>query len=1040
MMRFKTFRNIVLGILIFTVVLGCFWQNANAQVIEIPDPNLERAIREKLGLSSELPITQQEMLRLTSFAAEVAQVANITGLEYARNLKRLYLRNNPIEDLTPIANLKQLELLHLVGVPITDLIPIQDLTELRELHLSHCGIIEITPLANLTRLNFLHLGVNQIVDISPLSNLTMLETLWLQRNQIVDISSLANLTALTELRVDSNQIVDVSPLANLTRLTDLTIANNAITDFRPLFGLNLQSVDVDIHKLQELASSEIEIPDPNLERAIRETLGLPSHLPITEQVMLLLYRLPAAKAEIENLTGLEYAHNLENLSIPNNPIHDLTPISNLTQLRYLNLAGIPIKDLTFLSNLTQLQKITLVACHIRDITPLANLTQLISLNIRDNWIVDISPLANLNRLERLRINSNSIVDISPLANLTALKELWLERNRVLDFSPIQGLSIADLRYDEVCLLPDPPIRDRIENRSLPSIVQGWRGGTNLSPLSPEDFISYHDIYWTASLFGLHFLNSPLGYTPAGVIEDAIVSREEYLAKNPNMIFLLQIRINSASYSQYPEDWFGWVRDENGNTVRSDPEFEDLNLIDMRLPEVQDIIVQQAVAVSTCGLYDGIMFDWWPGAPFTLTSYNADGSLRARERVEENITLSIIQRIRRAVPDDFLVLCNRNEHKLPLSAPYINGSFMETFPNDPEKAYTRADIIEIETNLIWLEQNLREPQINCLRGRGISTEPPDSPNNRRWMRLFTTMSLTLSDGYALYTVGGHGQHHIWYDFWDADLGQPIGPTTQRYQDIEGLYIREFTNGWAVYNRSGTAQEISLTEEAMGVSSNQTGRTHQLPDLDGEIYLRAGTRPAPTDLNGDGIVNVLDLILVAQHFGTTKGDINGDGITNILDLILVAQHLGETSAPAAPAAFHVSLSPETVQKWIDMAYAQNDGSVIFAQGIAMLERLLALMIPDKTVLRANYPNPFNPETWIPYHLASETEVRISIYDLRGVLVRQFNLGHQKAGYYTNRTKAAHWDGRNEIGESVASGIYFYTLTTDDYTGTRRMVILK
>ena len=125
---------------------------------------------------------------------------------------------------------------------------------------------------------------------------------------------------------------------------------------------------------------------------------------------------------------------------------------------------------------------------------------------------------------------------------------------------------------------------------------------------------------------------------------------------------------------------------------------------------------------------------------------------------------------------------------------------------------------------------------------------------------------------------------------------------------------------------------------------------------------------------------------------------------------------------------------------MAYVHNDGSIAFAQGIAILERLLALMVPDKTVLRANYPNPFNPETWMPYHLANDTEARISIYDIQGVLVRQFNLGPQKAGYYTDRTKAAYWDGRNEIGESVASGVYFYTLTTDNYTGTRRMVILK
>ena len=98
--------------------------------------------------------------------------------------------------------------------------------------------------------------------------------------------------------------------------------------------------------------------------------------------------------------------------------------------------------------------------------------------------------------------------------------------------------------------------------------------------------------------------------------------------------------------------------------------------------------------------------------------------------------------------------------------------METFPRVRENGYTRDDIIEIESNLIWYEANAREPKINCLRGFGVGAEPPDSPNNRRWMRLFTTMSLTLSDGYALYTLGTIGgqkqyQKHIWYD-----AGTPI----------------------------------------------------------------------------------------------------------------------------------------------------------------------------------------------------------------------------------------------------------------------------
>ena len=641
------------------------------------------------------------------------------------------------------------------------------------------------------------------------------------------------------------------------------------------------------------ASAQIvEIPDPNLERAIREELELSSHLPITQQDMLRIYRLIAADMQIENLAGIEYAHNLENLNIQNNPINDLTPIAGLRRLEDLQLSGIPIEDLTFLKDLTQLRDLHLFACNITDITPLENLTKLVVLNLEANRITDLSPLSNLTALKTLRLGHNFIVDISPLANLTQLKELDLYDNLILDFSPLAGLSLTDFRYDEVCLLPDPPIRDRIENRSLPSIVQGWKDGTNLSPLSPEDFISSHDIFWLNVPFGLHFLRTPPWYTLAGVIEDAIDRREEYLAKNPNMIFLSQTLINSASYRNYPEDWFGWVRDENGNPVRSDPDFEDDNLIDMRLPEVQDIIVQRAVAVSKCGLYDGIMFDWWPGAPFTLTSYNADGSVRARERVEENITLPIVQRIRRAVPDDFLILCNRNWHKPQITGSYINGGFMETHPIDRGKAYTRPRIAEIEDTLLWYQENAREPQITCLSGHGIPTEPPDSPTNRRQMRLFTTMSLTCSDGYVVYTTGRWFQEHIWYPFWDADLGQPVGPTAQRYQeDVEGLYIREFTNGWAVYNRSGQAQTVTLPSSATSVSdrgNNDASITHLVPDLDGEIYI--ATRSF-ADVNGDSAVNVLDLVMVANGFGQSAPDPNGDGVVNILDLVFVAQQFSQ-----------------------------------------------------------------------------------------------------------------------------------------------------
>ena len=99
-----------------------------------------------------------------------------------------------------------------------------------------------------------------------------------------------------------------------------------------------------------------------------------------------------------------------------------------------------------------------------------------------------------------------------------------------------------------------------------------------------------------------------------------------------------------------------------------------------------------------------------------------------------------------------------------------------------------------------------------------------------------------------------------------------------------------------------------------------------------------------------------------------------------------------------------------------------------------------VPNQTLLQPNYPNPFNPETWIPYHLANDSDVQISIYDINGALVRQLDLGYQQAGYYTNRSRAAYWDGRNEFGQRVATGIYFYHLSAGDYSQTRKMIILK
>ena len=200
----------------------------------------------------------------------------------------------------------------------------------------------------------------------------------------------------------------------------------------------------------------------------------------------------------------------------------------------------------------------------------------------------------------------------------------------------------------------------------------------------------------------------------------------------------------------------------------------------------------------------------------------------------------------------------------------------------------------------------------------------------------------------------------------------------------------------------------------------------------------------DVNHDGIVNIQDLVLVASNLGKTgqnAADVNGDGQVNIQDLVLVAGALG--SSAAAPSIHPQSLEMLTaadVKSWLSQAQHFNLTDAMAQKGILFLEQLLAVLTPKETALLHNYPNPFNPETWIPYHLSKDAEVTLHIYAVNGTLVRTLALGHQAAGMYQSRSRAAYWDGKNEFGEKVASGLYFYTLTAGDFSATRKMLIRK
>ena len=467
--------------------------------------------------------------------------------------------------------------------------------------------------------------------------------------------------------------------------------------------------------------------------------------------------------------------------------------------------------------------------------------------------------------------------------------------------------------EEICETGRDNIVERVVNRSYPSVFVPWAHSLLNHP-RPDDIyewsylknmLAHRDLFWGGGFRSTYFqFSAEEGVrlaSPAGTAEFDKGLRNQIHALNPNHLHLISIYYYGAHPEAYPEDWPYWLRDNSGDRIQ-DEGWSEL-LIDWTHPSVQDHFVQQAVAAAKCGIFDGIFMDWWD------ESQEWDQELSDLYHGSKvDALVSLVRRIREAVGDDFLIIVNTNTRKVPRSAPYVNGAFMETIGT--VRGYPRERLVEIENALLWYEENFRYPQVNCLEGWGLPNEPLDSPKNQQWARVFTTLSLTHSDGYVSFATGipgsnhqhvyeiweGHSQEHAvgksgdhthqqyWYRFYDAPLGRPVGTKGQLYSNRDGVFIREFTNGWAVYNRSGKAQQIQLPESTTGVSSGIKADSHTLADLDGEIYLKSPDNVA--DLNDDGIVNILDLVIVANAFGKDAPDVNGDGTVNVLDLVVVA----------------------------------------------------------------------------------------------------------------------------------------------------------
>ena len=807
-----------------------------------------------------------------------------------------------------------------------------------------------------------------------------------------------------------------------------------------------------------LPGTVVHIPDLNLHAAIAEILGKSPNTPITVEDMAGLVDLHAGDRGIRDLTGLQLATNLINLAISGNPISDYSPLAGLIRLEKLwlhagefgisdlsPLAGLtnlklihghsnPISDLSPLAGLTKLEHIYLPDGDISDLTPLAGLTGLRELYLHLNDIIsDISPLAGLTQLERLELSHNDISDISPLAGLTQLEWLRLPANDISNISPLAGLTQLE--------------RLELSHNDI-SDISPLAGLTNLKWLRLVD----NDISEVSPLAGL----TNLKWLNVGdnVISD--ISPLDGLRENITVL------------------WF-----DNPVFPKGGPKIEGpwlwVLLPEVKLDSSMDLLAEASggtateVGVAAHGAIEGqaVGHEVWIAHKLPPMGWDNMGDM-LQDAIQEGVIYGTVFLYSPQKQDTNLYVGSHDGEKVWLNGNLIHERLNGAWSTDYQIFFPVT--LQQGVNVLLVAVGIVEPNNSAFFGFEPGTEY--TVGIRGVGYTFSKRPIHTGDTFTLdiraeniFDMAGW-QFDIAFDpvafeavdvtegdFLKTDGGSTFfqsGSIDNASGKITGLSAaRLSTQG---VNGTGTLLQVRFKAKSAGETQlalqnfqfgSATGDT--IPAGPHEIRITVKEGLPAGDVNRDGVVSILDLILVAQQLGKRVSagsavDVNGDGVVSILDLIRVAQGIGNTTASAAPAIGEKSVDAATIEAWIVQAQLEDDGLLAFKQGIENLQNLLASLIPEETELLRNYPNPFNPETWIPYQLAESAEVILTIYDMNGQLIRRLAVGHQAAGMYQSRSRAVYWDGCNQLGEPVASGLYFYTLTADDFTETRRMLILK
>ena len=946
-------------------------------VVDLPDASLRAAIAAKLDRASGDPITTSDMVLLTSLDASNSNISDLTGLEHAINLTWLSLWNNSISD--------------------------------------------ISSLSGLTNLTWLYLWSNSISDVSSLSGLINLISLNLSNNSISDLSALATNTGLGN---GDTVNVRVNPLSSVSIDTHIPV-------------LQSRGVTVDFDDI--VAGVVIDLLDSNLRAAIAAELGKMPDDVITTSDMAALTQLNASNSNISDLTGLEHAINLRLLYLGNNSISDISVVgeltnltslylnsnlisnisslSGLTNLTSLNLGNNSISDISSLGGLTNLTELSLSSNSISDISLVAGLTNLTSLSLGENSISDISSLAGLTNLTRLNLGSNSISDISSLGRLTNLTELSIWGNSVSDISSLSELTnltslslssnmISDLSAlvintglgsEDTVNVRDNPLSYASINTHVPTLQN--RGVT----------VSFDDRTPTrlVKISGDNQKEAAFAPLPHPFVVEVRDERGTPFA-GVSVVFTVAEGGGTLSITHTMTDAHGRAE----STLTLGPNLG-TNTVSVSATEIERVITFNAIS-------DTLPTEYRLSIPAGISLIHVPLKVTAVDGIEQTIE---------SVADLYDVLGGAGTVNFLITYASQAQEWRSYFV--PADRGTPADAPLAEyTGII---AGLRSPVSVHLSGDPLGTDGNSTITLNQGLNLVglplrDPRIARVSDLFALQGIGGNVPVIILTDDGEFKLvGRADDPgdvpvtgeqsfilTAQRAAriDISG-------GGW--YNSSTTTAASPMVLSGI-----------QVTDTTPVLALRGSIVDEGTGVSKAGLRVRVKNLSTDRAITTVTGD---EGIGYQLTVVDIE------TGQAAMVGDVLEISAQSLNPFIGvepMQYTVTAEDV--KQSLIQLPALVAYEIPAETELLSNYPNPFNPETWIPYRLAEDAFVTLTIYDGAGQVVRTLDVGHQIAAVYENRSKAIYWDGRNGLGEQVASGIYFYHLSAGDFSATRKMVILK